>query len=72
MAVRCKQGARLQERENQWTSVHLSQAGDQIEKWIAQLAANLHCDKGAIHRNTCLGGDNGHFGGWLPAPADGQ
>lgn len=31
-------------------------------KWIAQCATNLHCDKGAINRNTCLVNDNYHSG----------
>lgn len=36
LAVRCKQGSRLHGKEkNQSTSVNLSQAGAQIEKWIA-------------------------------------
>lgn len=62
LAVRCKQGSQLHRKENQSTSVNLSQAGDQIEKWIARrvLAANLHCDQGAIRLSTCLEHDNGH------------
>ena len=49
-------------KENQSTSVNLSQAGDQIEKWIArcELTANLHCDQGAVCLSTCLEHDNGH------------
>lgn len=35
LAVRCKQASQLHRKENQSTSVNLSQAGDQIEKWIA-------------------------------------
>lgn len=31
-------------------------------KWIAQCTTNLHCDKGAINRNTCLVNDNYHSG----------
>lgn len=62
LAVRCKQGSQLHRKENQSTSVNLSQAGDQIEKWIARraLGANLHCDQGAIRLSTCLEHDNGH------------
>ena len=61
LAVRCKQGSQLHRKENQSTSVNLSQAGDQIEKWIARRApgANLHCDQGAIRLSTCLEHDNG-------------
>lgn len=44
------------------TSVNLSQAGNQIEKWIAQRApgTNLHCDQRAIHLSTCLVPGNRH------------
>lgn len=49
-------------RKNQSTSVNLSQAGDQIEKWIARRTrgVNLHCGQGAIRLSTCLVHDNGH------------
>lgn len=62
LAVRCKQGSQLHRKENQSTSVNLSQARDQIEKWIARraLGADLHCDQGAINLSTCLERDNGH------------
>lgn len=52
----------MHRKENQSTSVNLSEAGDQIEKWIARrvLGANLHCDQGAIRLSTCLEHDNGH------------
>lgn len=51
----------MHRKENQSTSVNLSQAGDQIEKWIARrvLGANLHRDQGAIRLSTCLERDNG-------------
>lgn len=62
VAVRCKQGSQLRRKENQSTSVNLSQAGDQIEKWIARRArrSDPRCDQGAISPSTCLECDNGH------------
>lgn len=62
LAVRCKQGSQLRRKENQSTSVNLSQAGDQIEKWIAGRAhrSDPRCDQGAISSSTCLECDNGH------------
>lgn len=62
LAVRCKQGSQLRRKENQSTSVNLSQAGDQIEKWIARRArrSDLRCDQGAISPSTCFECDNGH------------
>ena len=62
LPVRYKHGSQLHGKENQSTSVNLSQEGDQIEKWIARraLGADLLCDQGAISLSTCLEHDNGH------------
>lgn len=62
LAVSGKQGSQLRRKENQSTSVHLSQAGDQIEKWIAGRArhSDRRWDGAAISLSTCFQHDNGH------------
>lgn len=48
------------EGKNQSTSVNLSAAVHQIEKWIAYCTVNLHYDKKTNSFNTCLINGNGH------------
>lgn len=69
LAVRCKQGSQLHRKENQSTSVNLSQAGDQIEKWIARRArhSDLRRDQAAVSPSTCLERDNGAAAVWPSA-----
>lgn len=51
----------MHRKENQSTSVNLSQAGDQIEKWIARRArhSDPRRDQAAVSPSTCLERDNG-------------
>lgn len=74
LAVRCKQGSQLHRKENQSTSVNLSQAGDQIEKWIARRArrSDRRRDQAAASLSTCLEGDNGHRRSWAKRNSEDQ